>query len=253
MSPSPVLTARGLSKRYGTLQAVQDVDIDIYPGEIVAVVGDNGAGKSTLVKMLAGAVLPDTGTITMENKVLTGGDVEAARSGGIEMVYQDLALASNLDVVTNFMLGRERLRGGLLGKLGFVDNSSMRAAVAEELKSLQINIPSITGVNVSRMSGGQRQSIAVSRAMLWSRRVLILDEPTAALGVKESGAVLRLMRSAAERGVAVIVISHILPHVIELSDRIVVMRHGHKVAELTRDQADQDTLVRLIVGGTISV
>jgi len=251
MDETPILTGRGLCKRYGTVHAAVDVDIDVYAGEILAVVGDNGAGKSTTVKMLVGAVIPDSGTIAVDGEEIVGGDVEAARSKGIEMVYQDLALASNLDVVTNFMLGRERLRRGILGKLGFTDNAGMRTAVAEELKSLRVNIPALTGVNVSRMSGGQRQSVAVSRAMFWSRRALILDEPTAALGVKESAAVLRLMRQAADRGVAVIVISHILPHVIGLADRVIVMRHGHKVAELRRGEADQDTLVRLIVGGTI--
>lgn len=248
---TPILTGRGLSKRYGTLQAAEDVDIDVYAGEILAVVGDNGAGKSTTVKMLAGAVKPDSGSVKIDGINLPLGDVEAARAEGVEMVYQDLALAPNLDVVTNFMLGREYLRAGLLGRLGFLDTAGMRRSVAAELESLQVNIPAMTGVTVSRMSGGQRQSVAVSRAMFWSRRVLMLDEPTAALGVKESGSVLRLMRSAADRGIAVIVISHILPHIMELADRIVVMRHGHHVAELRRGEADQDTLVRLIVGGTI--
>lgn len=252
MSDSPILTARGLCKQYGTVRASHNVDLDVYAGEIMAVVGDNGAGKSTAVKMLAGAVTPDPGgVITIDGQVLPGGDVEAARKHGIEMVYQDLALVPNLDVVTNFMLGRERMKPGVLGRLGFTDQKRMRGEVAEELKSLEVNIPAISGAPVAKMSGGQRQCVAVSRAMFWSKRVLILDEPTAALGVKESGAVLRLMRAAADRGIAVIVISHILPHVIEMSDRIVVMRQGEKAAELTRGQADQDTLVKLIVGGTV--
>ncbi len=243
-----VMEARNLSKRFGAITAVDDVSLEIRSGEILAIVGDNGAGKSTLVKMLAGAIRPDAGDIAVEGQVVEFDDPGSARRAGVEMVYQDLALASNIDVAANFMLGRELKKSGLLGTLGVLDRREMGRRTREEMERLRISIPYVRNVPVERMSGGQRQSVAVARAMHWASKVLMMDEPTAALGLAESKAVLGLIAQAAERGMGVAVISHILPHVIELADRIVVLRHGRKVADLVPDESTEHRLVELIVG-----
>jgi len=242
-----VVKAVGLRKRYGTITAVDDVDLEIRAGEITAVVGDNGAGKSTLVKMLCGAVKPDAGEIYIGGERAVLRTPLVARELGIETVFQDLALAPNRDVVANLFLGRETVRKGFWRPFDVLDRRAMRRRAREQLGSLQVNVPRLTGVPIAHLSGGQRQAVAVARAAFWARRAMLMDEPTAALGVRESTQVLKLARSIADRGLAVVVISHILPHVMELADRIVVMRHGRKVAELTED-VSSERLVRLIVG-----
>ena len=242
-----VVRAVGLRKRYGTITAVDDVDIEIRAGEITAVVGDNGAGKSTLVKMLCGAVRPDAGEIYIGEERVVLRTPLAARERGVETVFQDLALVPNRDVVANLFLGRETVRQGVWRPLGILDRAGMRRQAREQLSSLQVNVPRLTGLPIAHLSGGQRQAVAVARAAFWAKRAMLMDEPTAALGIREATQVLKLARSVADRGLAVVVISHILPHVMELADRIIVMRHGRKVAEMSED-ISSERLVRLIVG-----
>jgi fructose transport system ATP-binding protein len=244
-----VLHTRRIGKRYGSITAVEDVDIDIYAGEILAIVGDNGAGKSTLIKMLCGAVQPDSGELYLEGQ---DGHVQlrsphVAREKGIETVFQDLALAPNRDVVSNLFLGREVYHGGILTPLRILNRREMKRRAKEQLAALRINLPGLSGFELGQMSGGQRQSVAIARAAFWASRILLMDEPTAALGVRESGAVLRLARSVADAGTAVVMVSHVLPHVMQLADRVVVMRGGRKVAEIT-ENIQQDRLIALIVG-----
>jgi simple sugar transport system ATP-binding protein len=253
-APTPVsdgrISARGLVKRYGTITAVDDVDLDVGTGEIVAIVGDNGAGKSTLIKMLSGAVHPDEGNVLVDGAVVRLRSPLDARAVGIETIYQDLALLPNLDVATNLYLGREEMAGGLLGRLGVLSRRRMRQEAHEHLQELRITLPRTWGTPVAALSGGQRQSVAIARAMVWASRLVIMDEPTAALGVAQSQAVLELVRRVRDRGTSVVIISHILPHVLELADRIVVMRHGAKVADLPAADVTQDRLIELIVGFT---
>ncbi len=244
----PLLVGRGLTKRYGTIVAAENVDIEFGAGEIVAIVGDNGAGKSTLVKMISGAVHPDEGEIHVDGEAVTIRTPMEAREHGIETIYQDLAIAPNLDVVTNIYLGRERSRKGPLGWLGVIDRSAMRKEAREHLTDLRINIPKLAGAPVESLSGGQRQSVAIARAMVWASKLVIMDEPTAALGVAQSSAVLEIVKEVRARGTTVVIISHILPHVLALADRIVVMRHGRKVADLPAADLDEHSLIELIVG-----
>lgn len=245
----PLLRAEGISKSYGAIEAVRDVSLDIGRGEILAIVGDNGAGKTSLVKILAGALAPDRGRIIVDGVEHSFGSVLEARRAGVEMVYQDLALVGPLDVTANFLLGREVVRSGPLGRLGFLDRRRMRGIVQEELANLSVRIPKVSGIPVSQLSGGQRQAIAVARAIHWASKVLMLDEPTAALGVAQAQSVLDLVKRARDAGTSVVIISHILPHVIALADRVVVMRHGRKVADLAAAQiGSQQQLIRIIVG-----
>jgi fructose transport system ATP-binding protein len=245
---APLIEARGLTKRYGTIVAANEVDVDIGHGEIVAIVGDNGAGKSTLVKMISGAVTPDAGEIKVDGEVAALRSPIEARDQGIETIYQDLAIVPNLDVVTNIYLGRETRRRGTLGLIGMVDRKRMRAEAQAHLGDLKINIPRLSGSPVESLSGGQRQSVAIARAMVWASKLLIMDEPTAALGVAQSAAVLEIVKEVRSRGISVVIISHILPHVLALADRIVVMRHGSKVADLPAEDVDEHGLIELIVG-----
>ena len=246
------ISARGLVKRYGTITAVDHVDLDIGSGEIVAIVGDNGAGKSTLIKMLSGAVHPDEGNVSVDGTAVRLRSPLDARAVGIETIYQDLALLPNLDVATNLYLGREEMAPGFLGALGVLSRRRMRQEAHTHLQQLRIKLPKTWGTPVAALSGGQRQSVAIARAMVWASRLVIMDEPTAALGVAQSQAVLELVRRVRDRGTSVVIISHILPHVLELADRIVVMRHGAKVADLPGAEVTQDRLIELIVGFTRS-
>jgi simple sugar transport system ATP-binding protein len=227
--------------------ALDNVDLEIYHGEIVAIVGDNGAGKSTLVKILSGAITPDSGEIVMNSVPVILDSPQTAREHGIETVYQDLALAPNRDVVQNIYLGRELCYGGILRLFGFLNSQEMRRIAEQHLKQLEVGLPRISGLPIGQMSGGQRQCVAVARSAFWSSKVLFMDEPTAALGVRESEAVLRLIRRVAQNGTAVAVISHAIPHVVALAERIVVLRHGHKVADL-RGSLTVEEVVNLIVG-----
>jgi simple sugar transport system ATP-binding protein len=244
---TPVLTGRNLSKYYGPVTALDSVSIEIYSGEILAIVGDNGAGKSTLVKMLSGAIIPDAGEIFIDGSPIRFDSPQAARQHGIETVYQDLALAPNRDVVQNLYLGREICYGGILKPFGFLSSRKMRRVAEQHLSQLEVGLPRISGLPIGHMSGGQRQCVAVARAAFWSSKVMFMDEPTAALGVRESEAVLRLIRRVAVSGTAVALISHAIPHVVALADRIVVLRHGRTAADL-RGSVSVEDVVNLIVG-----
>ena len=244
-----VLSARGLSKFYGPVTACEDVDIDIPSGQVTAIDGDNGAGKSTVMKILAGALKPDAGTIFRNGQAVSFSSTHEAQQHGVEVVFQDLALCPNLDVAANIFLGRElSRRSRLFPWVRIAKKAAMAEQATEEIERLKVRIPRVTGAKVGSMSGGQRQSVAVARAIFWAKDVLLMDEPTAALGVKESGAVLNLVHEAKNRGIAVVIVSHAMPHVVDLADRVVVMRHGHKVAELGSGDLSVDRLVREIVG-----
>ena len=243
-----LLEARKISKRYGPIVASDSIDLKIRAGELIALVGDNGAGKSTLVKTLSGALQPDSGEILLRGEPITFAGPHEARMKGIETVYQDLALARTLDVEGNLFLGREVRRSGLLGKLGVLNRRAMIRETDERLQKLKIDLPAVSGLPVARLSGGQRQAVAVARAAAWATEVLFMDEPTAALGVRQSQAVLELAKRIASRGTAVVLITHILPHVMEVADRVVVLRHGRNVADLSGRSVTPERLISLMVG-----
>jgi ABC-type sugar transport system ATPase subunit len=246
-SPGPVLEMRGISKRYGSVVALEDVDFELDPAEIVALIGDNGAGKSTLSKIIAGAVAPDSGSMVLRGKTVRFGSPREARDAGIETAYQDLALAPDLDIAANLFLARELVRPGLLGKLDFIDRRAMRKRAEEHLREFGITVTSLDQ-RVETLSGGQRQSIAVARTVLWGSSVIIMDEPTAALGVAQTALVLDLVRKVRAAGESVIFISHNLPQVFDVADRIVVLRHGRRVGALDPKAATMEQAVALMTG-----
>lgn len=250
----PFLSARGLSKSYGAVEACRNVDLDLYAGKLTALVGDNGAGKSTVAKIISGALTPDAGEVRLGGEVVSFADPLEARSAGVEAVYQDLSLPPNLDIVSNIFLGREHVKplfGSVPIPIYTLDRKLMRRRAAEQLDELKIKLPRLHGVPIRALSGGQRQTVAIARAALWSSRVLVMDEPTAALGVTQSRAVLDVIAGVLARGVAVLMISHALPHVIELADEVVVMRHGAVVATLSKGQIQSEDIIRHIVGGSV--
>jgi fructose transport system ATP-binding protein len=247
-APAPVLSARGLTKRYGHVVALDAADFDLLPGEVLAVVGDNGAGKSTLIKALTGALQPDEGTIQLDGQPLVLRNPLDARRCGIEAVYQDLAVAPALDIPGNLFLGRELRRRGPLGSiLRMLDNPRMRAEAARHMAELKIGLQSMTQA-VETLSGGQRQGVAVARAAAWGSRVIIMDEPTAALGVKESAQVLDLIRRVRDRGLPVVLISHNMPHVFEIADRIHIQRLGRRAAVVDPKQFGMAQVVAIMTG-----
>ena len=225
----PLLEARGIVKHYGGVQALRSVDFAVYPGEVVSMIGDNGAGKSTLTKILSGAEQPDEGEILFDGRPVSLHTPHDAHALGIETVYQDLALAPDLDPASNMYLGRELLKPVVLGKIGFLDRKGMRTRTDEVFASLHVKLQTTDGA-VANLSGGQRQGVAVSRAVNWADKVIFMDEPTAALGVVQSENVLELIRTVKARGVAVVLISHSMPQVKEISDRVEVLRLGQRVA-----------------------
>jgi ABC-type sugar transport system ATPase subunit len=242
----PAVEVRGVSKRFGSVVALESADYEVYPGEVAALIGDNGAGKSTLIKIISGVTRPDTGVIRVHGQDVHFHTPRDARNYGIETVYQDLALAPDLDVAANLFLGRELKFGGLLGVLDVYNQRAMREQAAKHLKDLRVNIKSIRQ-SVDTLSGGQRQSVAVARAVLWGKDIVILDEPTAALGVAQAGMVLDLVKRIRDQGVSVIFISHNMPHVWAVADRIVVLRHGRRVGTLLPTDA-MDQAVSLMTG-----
>ena len=242
-----ILQCVNLTKRFGGLVAVDDVSLDLFPGEVVGLVGDNGAGKSTLIKMVSGVYQPNDGEIFFEGKRVTFAGPRAARDLGIETIYQDLALAENLDVGSNIFLGREILRPYLGGMVKTVNRAKMREESIAILARLDIQIPSLSQ-QIRNLSGGQRQAVAIARTIYWNARLVIMDEPTAALGVSEQHKVLKLIRSLAGQGVPVIVISHNMQDVFAVADRIIVMRRGKKVGELVAKETTPDEVVSLMVG-----
>lgn len=238
----PIAKITHLSKSYGNIEALRDVSLEIYPGEILAIVGDNGAGKSTLIKILAGALKPDQGKIIVGEKSYRSLSPAQAIRLGIATVYQDLALVDCRDVVSNIFLGREPIRTGFL-----IDRCRMEKEARQVLAGLQISVPELN-VPAGILSGGQRQGVAVARAIVQGGRLIIFDEPTAAMGLQESAKVIKLLQKLREEGMAVVVISHNLHQVFEISDRICVMRHGQVAAVCKTQDSQPNQIVELIMG-----
>jgi fructose transport system ATP-binding protein len=249
MSAEPILLARGLVKRYGRVTALDHADFDLYPGEILAVIGDNGAGKSSLIKALCGAVIPDSGEIRLAGDVIHFRSPIDAREAGIETVYQNLALSPALSIADNMFLGREIKSKTPLGKLFFaLDRGAMQKFAREKLNEL--GLMTIQNINqpVETLSGGQRQGVAVARAAAFARRVVIMDEPTAALGVKESRRVLELILDVKKRGLPIILISHNMPHVFEVADRIHIHRLGRRLTVIDPKKLTMSDAVAMMTG-----
>jgi D-xylose transport system ATP-binding protein len=248
LTDTPILELRGISKSFGAVQALYEVDFHVSSGEVMALVGDNGAGKSTLIKCIAGIYSIDSGEIFFEGQpVSIHGPKDAARLG-IEVVYQDLALADNLDVVQNMFLGREELTGPLRS----LDELTMEKRANDTLGSLSVTTISSVRQTVAGLSGGQRQSVAVAKAVMWNSKVVILDEPTAALGVAQTRQVLDLVKRLGEQGLAVVLISHNLHDIFEVADTITVLRLGQNVAEYKRTDVTQTQVVEAITAGKLS-
>jgi D-xylose transport system ATP-binding protein len=248
-SNGALLRMEGVSKRFGPVQALAGVDFEIRAGEVVALVGDNGAGKSTLVKTVAGIYSPDEGRFTFGGQEVKISTPQQATALGIATVYQDLALCDNLDTVANLFLGQEELASGPGELLRVLDETDMEHRSHELLENLAVTIPSVRS-EVGTLSGGQRQQIAVARSLLGEPKVVLLDEPTAALGVAQTAQVLGLIKRLREQGLGVMVISHNLADVFEVADRIVVLRLGHTVGTYDRDQTTREEIVAAITGAT---
>ncbi len=244
---TPVLEARGLTRQFGHVTALDDLDFDVYAGEVVALIGDNGAGKSTLVKALSGNLAVDQGEVFFDGAPTDIPTPTSASALGIETVHQDLALAPHLDPVQNMFLGRETMRAGLMGRLGFMDTPAMRGEAQSAFDKLGATVRSLT-TPVGAMSGGQRQAIAIARAVHWANRVVFLDEPTAALGVRQTANVLDTIRRVRDHGVAVVFISHSMPHVMDVSDRVQVLRMGRRVATYQTSETNMEQLVGAMTG-----
>jgi simple sugar transport system ATP-binding protein len=246
-STAQLLSCVNLYKRFGGLVAVDHVNLNVEAAEVVGILGDNGAGKSTLIKMISGVFQPDAGQIAMNGRAVTFASPENARAAGIETIYQDLALCENLDAGANIFLGREPVRS-VLGVLRAVDRRRMLEESRHILSQLDIRIPGLARP-IRQMSGGQRQAVAIARAVYWNARLMIMDEPTAALGVAEQRKVLALVRTLRERGVGVIIISHNLQDVMDVADRVIVMRRGRTIGERRVAETDASELLGLIIGG----
>jgi fructose transport system ATP-binding protein len=248
---SPVLSARGLVKTFGRVVGLDGVDLDLYPGEVLAVIGDNGAGKSTLIKCLTGALTPDAGEILLAGKPAQFKRPQDARDAGIETVYQTLAVAPALDIASNLFLGREKRRPGVLGSVfRMLDHKGMRREAAQALADLGIGTLQNVAQAVETLSGGQRQAVSVARAAAFGSKVIVLDEPTAALGVKESNQVLRMIEEVRSRGLPVILISHNMPHVFEVADRIHIQRLGRCAGVVTPASHTMPEVVAIMTGAT---
>jgi simple sugar transport system ATP-binding protein len=249
MTEGALLAGRGVTKSFGHVHALRGVDFDVPAGSITGLVGDNGAGKSTLIGVLSGVLQPDSGSILLDGDPITLDDPHAARDHGIETVYQDLALAPDLEPAMNIYLGREIVRTGVLGRLSFIDRRAMRRQTSERLSQLGIDLPRLNRP-VSYLSGGQRQAVAIARALIWARRILLLDEPTAALGVRQSRQVHDVIRRVRDHGVTVLLISHNIADVMSLTDRIIAMRLGRVEASFETSRTTGDEVVAAITGAT---
>ncbi|OWV86822.1 ATP-binding cassette domain-containing protein [Rhizobium sp. R693] len=247
MTSTALYEVRGVGKRYGGVVALDGVNFSLHAGEVVGLVGDNGAGKSTLVKVLSGAHEPDSGEIYLQGERRSWKSPHDAMEAGVETLYQDSGIAPDLTVSANVFLGREILRKGVLGRLGFLDEKAMRKQAQSELERVGIAVPA-SNRPVARLSGGQRQAVAIGRAVAWANKVIILDEPTNHLGARQAGEVLEVIREAKSKGFGVIFISHTLPHVLEVTDRIVVLRLGRVVADAPSSTYTPDTLLKAITG-----
>jgi fructose transport system ATP-binding protein len=247
--PVPLLTARGLVKRYGRVTALDNADFDLYPGEVLGVIGDNGAGKSTLIKAICGAVLADEGEIRLEGKTLHFKSPIEARDAGIETVYQNLALSPALSIADNMFLGREIRKPGFLGSFfRMLDRSTMEKRSRDKLTELGLMTIQNIGQAVETLSGGQRQGVAVARAAAFGSKVIIMDEPTAALGVKESRRVLELILDVKRRGLPIVLISHNMPHVFEVADRIHIHRLGRRLCVIDPKKYTMSDAVAFMTG-----
>ncbi len=245
------LAVHGISKHYGGVHALSEVSLEVNAGEVLGLVGDNGAGKSTLLKILAGAIPPSEGEIRLDGEVVTFATPHAAKEAGIATVYQDLALAAQRDVVSNFFLGREIIAKGRLARMvGWLDNKEMREHTTRELARLGTRIPNVT-LATRELSGGQRQALAIARAAAWTSKVLLLDEPTSALGVEQQAQVLELIRRVREQGIAVIFISHQMQDVMAVCDRVVVLRLGRVATTLDSSELTSENLIGYITGAKI--
>jgi fructose transport system ATP-binding protein len=246
---TPVLQARRLVKTFGQVVGLDGVSLDLYPGEVLAIIGDNGAGKSTLVKCLTGAEIPDEGEILLDGQPVHFKRPQDARGAGIETVYQNLAVSPALDVASNLFLGREERRKGILGSVfRMMDTKGMRTKAKAELTALGITTLQDVTVPVENLSGGQRQAVAVARAAAFGSKVVVLDEPTAALGVRESNQVLELIKNLRDRGIPVILISHNMPHVFDVADRIHIQRLGKRAATITPATHSMTEAVAIMTG-----
>ena len=243
MADEPILQLRNINKSFGPVDVLKNVHFAVYPGQVTALVGDNGAGKSTLVKCISGTYLFDSGEYLFEGAPRSIHNPRDASALGIEIVYQDLALCDNLDIVQNMFLGRERHHAYVL------DESSMEQSAQETLASLSVRTVKSVRQRVSSLSGGQRQTVAIAKAVLWNSKVVILDEPTAALGVAQTAQVLALVRRLADRGVGVVLISHNMNEVLQVADRITVLYLGETAADVKRSDVNQQQLVELITTG----
>ena len=246
---TPVLQAKNLTKRYGRVVAIDGSDLELYPGEILAVIGDNGAGKSSLIKALSGAVIPDSGEILLDGEPVSFRNPMDARAAGIETVYQTLAVAPGLDIADNLFLGREERRSGILGSVfRMLDQNHMRSEARRHMSDLGVGTLQNIRQPVESLSGGQRQAVAVARSAAFGSKVVILDEPTAALGVKEGNRVLQLIRDVRDRGLPVILISHNMPHVFEVADRIHIQRLGRRATVITPKSHSMSEAVAIMTG-----
>lgn len=245
----PILYARNLTKRFGLVTALDNCDFDLYPNEIMAVIGDNGAGKSTLIKVLTGALVPDEGKIYQDGKQVHFNSPLDARAAGIETVYQNLALSPALSIADNMFMGREIKKKGLMGKLlGRLDRREMEKVAQQKLKELGVETVQDITQAVETLSGGQRQGVAVARAAAFGSKVVIMDEPTAALGVRESRRVLNLILDVKARGIPIVLISHNMPHVFEVADRIHIHRLGRRLAVIDPAQYTMSDAVAFMTG-----
>ncbi len=245
----PILTGRGLTKRYGRVTALDACDFDLYPGEVLAVIGDNGAGKSTLIKAISGAVVPDSGEVRLNGRPIRFASPLDARAAGIETVYQTLAMSPALSIADNMFMGRELRRPGIMGSVfRMLDRPEMERRAREKLTELGLMTIQNIRQPVETLSGGQRQGVAVARAAAFGSKVIILDEPTAALGVKESRKVLELIQDVRARGIPIILISHNMPHVFEVADRIHVHRLGRRLAVIDPKEHTMSDAVALMTG-----
>jgi ABC-type sugar transport system ATPase subunit len=253
MPQQPILEVRGVRKRYGSVEALRGVDFDLHAGEIVGLVGDNGAGKSTLVKVISGAVKPDEGELRVDGNQLEFDHPLQARRIGIETMYQDLSLVSTLSIAENAYLGREEFRGGRVGRsIRFMAKKRMRRNVEKGFEELGLSLPP-SNTKVTALSGGQRQAVAIARAVLWGSHIVLLDEPTAALGVRQTEIVLSFIERLREQHVGVVFISHDVPQLLRVADRLAVLRLGSKVYDGPTSDVDATKLVAMMTGAMPSV
>jgi simple sugar transport system ATP-binding protein len=246
-TPEVAIAGRHLAKRFGHVQALSDASVTVRPGEVVALFGDNGAGKSTFVKLLLGIYRPDAGTLIVADRRIQPHSINEVQELGVDCVHQDLALAPDLSVVDNMYLGHEVVRKGLLGRVGVVARREMTARADAALRDLSIKLPSLA-IPVSDLSGGQRQAVAVARAVMWSRTSVLMDEPTAALGARQSAIVCELMRTVARRGLGVLVVSHDLPRVLKVADRVCILWRGRTVLDEPAGDLTVTDVVAAMVG-----